>query len=109
MPLFAGKVVFYIARTVRVNTEDLWDAAKRYDRLAGDIEDMVAELEAVRAELALAYSRDDHLLRTDDITRKTSGIAYRLRSLSGKLMFAASRYEEYDRRIRQSANEPEPE
>jgi len=102
-PLFACKVVFVIARTIRVNTEDLWNASKRYERLASDIEAMTDGLKTVRADLTGGCSRDDYLLRTDAINRKINGIAYRLRELGGKLVFAASRYEEYDRRLKQDA------
>ena len=104
MPLLAGKVVITIARTIRVNTEELWDAAKRYERLAANIEDYTAELDAARANLVLAYSRDDYLLRLDAARRKAGGIAYRLRDLGGKLMFAANRYDEFDRRMKEKAN-----
>ncbi len=103
LPFPAAKVVFVIARTIRVNTEDLWDAAKRFERLAADSEDVAAELGAVRANLTGAYSRDEYLERADDLTRKARGIAYNLREMGGKLVFAASRYEDYDRHIRQTA------
>ena len=86
-----------------MNTEELWDAVKRYERLAADIEDCASELDAARTDLVGAYSRDDFLLRIDAAKRKTSGIAYRLRDLGGKLMYAANRYEEYDRRVKQDA------
>lgn len=94
-----------MARTIRVNTDDLWDASKRLERLAGDIDDVSADMETARSDLAGAYSRDEYLLRADAISRKSNGIAYIIRELSGKLTFAASRYEEYDRRIKQASYE----
>jgi uncharacterized protein YukE len=95
--------VLAIARTIRVNTEDLWSASKRYERLANEVEDVSSEMENVRTDLTGAYSRDEFMLRADAISRKSNGIAYSLRDLGGKLIFAASRYDEYDRRVRQGA------
>jgi len=101
--------VFVVIRTIVVRTEDLWDAAKRYERLANGIEDVSSELHAASTSLFGAYSRDDFTARAGTLNRKSGSIAYRLRDLGGKLMFAANRYEEADRRIRQSASETEQE
>ena len=90
-----------MARTISIDTDSLWDAVNRFERLVVDIEDYSTELDNIRAELAGAYSRDDYLMRVDTAKRKMSGVAYSLRDMRGKLMFAANRYEEYDRRMRQ--------
>jgi hypothetical protein len=66
-------------------------------------------LETVRAGLAGAYSGDEHVLRADTLIRKTGDVAYRLRDLGDRLVFAASRYEEYDRRVRQGIGKNDDE
>jgi uncharacterized protein YukE len=101
----SGWRFWYMARTIRVNTDDLWMASKRYERLAGEIDDISAQMQSARTDLDVAHSRDDYLIRADAITRKSNGIAYFIRELSGKLMYAASRYEEYDRHIRQTSTD----
>jgi hypothetical protein len=70
------------------------------------MEDVAAELETVRADFAGAYSRDDHVLRIDAVSRRARATAYSLRDLGGKLMFAASCYEEYAGRVKQNAEGP---
>ena len=99
--LFVRKVVFITAGTISVDTDSLWDAVKRFERIAVDIEDYSTELDAIRAELAGAYSRDDYIMRVDSAKRKMNSIAYSLRDISGKLMFTANRYAEYDKYMKQ--------
>jgi|GEM_PF-4963607 len=89
-------------RTIKVNTEDLFDAALRYDRLAAVMDDIAAEIESVIADLGDGPSGAVLTQAANDARRKAGGIAYELVDLSGKLRFAASRYEEYDRRTRQN-------
>ena len=92
-----------MAGTIRVDTEELWEAARRYERLAADMEESAVELGAVHGGLDAAYSRDDFLMRLETIRLKTSGIAGSLRGLGGKLRFAANHYEEFDRDMKKRA------
>lgn len=90
---------------MRVNTEDLWDASRRYERLAVQVEDIAAEIDILHAGLSqIPSSGMSHIRAANAIGRKAGDIVYNLRGLSGKLVFAISRYEEWDRRHRQTDN-----
>jgi len=84
-----------MSRTIKVNTDDLWDAALRYERLAFTAEDIVAGINTIRAQLIST----DLIHGVDNISRKADDLVYRIHSLGGKLRFAASKYEDFHRRV----------
>jgi hypothetical protein len=92
-------------RTIKINTDDLWDAALRYERLGFNVEDISTALRRVGSELREASSQHETTHNIDELLRKTDDLLYRLQDLCGKLRFAATRYEDYDRHIKQSINE----
>ena len=85
-------------RTIKVETENIWDAAERYERLAFYVEDIVDGLNAVRIDLSAASSGEGMQQRAGNMSRKAEELVYRLHNLCGKLRFAAVRYEDYDKR-----------
>ena len=94
-------------RIIRVNTEDLWDAALRYERLIFGIEDIAAGLDTVRSDLGEVSSSGDLLQIADSMSRRTGDLIYRTHELCAKLRFAASRYEDYDKRIKTGMEDDE--
>ena len=89
-----------MTRSIRVNTEDLWDAALRYERLTFSMEDIATALRSVHMDLDGAPSSSDLSERAGAINRKAEDLAYRLHNFCAKLRFAASLYEDYDRRVK---------
>ena len=92
-------------RMIKVNTDDLWDAAARYERLTFSIEDIAAGLDIVRSDLEATSSGGDLMQTADSMIRRTDDLLYRLHELCAKIRFAATRYEDYDRRVKTGIEE----
>ena len=89
-----------MARRINVNTDELRDSALRIERIAFLIEDITTGLDTVYTELESTSAHMDFLRRTSMLSRGTDDLAYCVHELRGKLLFAASRYEEYDYRMK---------
>ena len=84
-------------RTIRVNTDDLFDAALRFERLAFVLDDIVAETDAIRADMEGA---DAYIVGlADKINRKAGDLVVRMQGASAVLKFASGRYEEVKQRM----------
>ena len=89
-----------MSRLIKVNTDDLLDAALRYERLTFSMEDISDTIRVICMDLDSMLSSGDLSERTYVINRKADVLAYRCRDFCAKLRFAASLYEDYDRRIK---------
>ena len=79
-------------RTIRVNTDDLFDAALRFERLAFSMEDLAAEIGMVRADIE---GVDTYLMdMANKIERKANDLVFRTQGASAVLKFASGRYED---------------
>lgn len=92
-----------MTRRISVDTDELRDAALRFERLVFFMEDIAAELNDVYRELDAASIRLDLLRRAVTLCREADGLIYRLHDMCGKLVFAASIYEKLDWRMRYPA------
>ena len=85
-----------MSRTIRVNTDDLFDAALRFERLALSLEDLAADIGAVRADIE---GTDAYLMdMADKISRTISDLVSRTQAASAVLKLASGRYEDAYRR-----------
>ena len=84
-------------RTIRVNTDDLFDAALRFERLAFVLEDIAAEISTVRANMedVDAFATD----LADRIGRKANDLVFRMQGASAVLKFASGRYKDTKQRM----------
>lgn len=94
-----------VIRTIKVQTEELRDAALRYERLALSLGDTAEALDMLYADLNVMVAREDILRKASALCRKADGLVYRTQDLGGRLHFAASCYEGYALRVRRLAEE----
>lgn len=87
-----------VYKPVRVNTDFLFDAAIRFERLALSAEDIAADVYAVMAEIK---DVDVHVeSMADRLRRKADDLVFRMHNASAVLKFAAGRYEDFSQRMK---------